>query len=223
MAVADTILSMREVTKTYRAKASVVAALRDFSLDIAAGEFVAVRGSSGSGKTTALLAAAGLLSIDKGDVAVGGVALRPLNQAGRAALRAREVGFAFQQFHLIPYLSILENVMVPAMAAGAKGAAERGRELLERFGLAARLQHLPGQLSAGEQQRAAMARALVNSPRLLLADEPTGNLDESNAASVLDRIRQFAAEGGAVMLVTHDAAAAGRADRVVRLEQGSMA
>ncbi len=221
--MADCVLEMHGVAKTYRTGSSQVHALRDFSLCIAAGEFVAVRGPSGSGKTTALLAAAGLLSVDEGDIRVCGTALGPLGSAARAALRADSIGFAFQQFNLIPYLSVLENVLVPLVAARNAGEEGRGRELLERFGLASRVQHLPGELSAGEQQRVAMARALVNRPRLLLADEPTGNLDETNAAAVLDYIRDFAAGGGAVMLVTHDAAAAGRGDRTVRIEQGSVA
>jgi ABC-type lipoprotein export system ATPase subunit len=214
---------MRDVSKTYRTDGAAVVALQGFSMSIGPGEFVAVRGSSGSGKTTALLAAAGLLSVDKGEILVDGTAVGPLGPAGRASLRASRIGFAFQQFHLIPYLSVLENVLVPLMAAGRMEGAERARQLLERFGLAGRLSHLPGQLSAGEQQRVGMARALVNNPRLLLADEPTGNLDESNAAAVLDYIREFAAAGGGVMLVTHDAAAAGRADRQVRIERGSVA
>jgi ABC-type lipoprotein export system ATPase subunit len=221
--MAEPVLAMAGVIKTYRSRGRAVTALSDFSLVVPAGEFVAVQGPSGSGKTTALLAAAGLLTVDTGDITVDGTAVVPLSPAARARLRATTMGFAFQQFHLLPYLSVLDNVLVAPMAAGIRDAGDRARALLVRLGLEHRMHHVPGELSAGEQQRTALARALVNDPKMILADEPTGNLDVDNARVALDHLVEFAREGRAVVLVTHDDRVAERADRTVRLEGGRAA
>lgn len=217
----DTVLQMSHVDKSYRTRTGTVSALTDVSIGIGAGEFVAMQGPSGSGKTTALLVAAGLLDSDRGEVVVDGASLGGLGPGQRASLRADAMGFAFQQFHLVPYLSVLENVLVPGMVSQA-ATEERARELIERFGLQDRLEHKPSELSAGEQQRTALARALVNRPKIILADEPTGNLDPDNADVVLSHLAAFASEGGAVLLVTHDQQAADTAQRRIRLESGSV-
>jgi len=215
------VLELANVSKAYRTRQGPVAALSGVSFGVAAGEFVALRGPSGSGKTTALLAAAGLLTVDSGDVTVAGTRVNGLSAEGRARLRASTMGFAFQQFHLIPYLTVLENVLVPGLSPGApEGGGRRAQELVAQFGLVDRTHHTPGQLSAGEQQRVALARALVNQPKVILADEPTGNLDEENALMVLRHLEEFARAGGAVLLVTHDPTAAAHARRCVRLEAG---
>jgi ABC-type lipoprotein export system ATPase subunit len=161
-----------------------------------------------------------LLRPTGGRIRIDGEDPYALSPSRRAALRARTVGFVFQQFHLIPYLSVLDNVLAPALALPSRTATERARALVAEFGLADRGAHVPAALSTGERQRVALARALLNRPGLLLADEPTGNLDRDNAAIVLDHLRRFAEDGGTVLLVTHDPAAAGCADRTLHLQDG---
>jgi len=187
---------------------------------VAPGEFVAIQGPSGSGKTTVLFAAAGLLGVDSGDVVVDGKALGPLSVEARARIRATTMGFAFQQFNLVPYLDVLDNVLVPTVMVGSHEARQRATELIEHFGLGPRLHHTPAELSAGEQQRVALARALVNRPKIILADEPTGNLDEKSADVVLRYLGEFTEGGGCVLLVTHDTRASGHAQRCIMLEGG---
>ena len=216
------MLSVRNVSKSYRRSGRAVQALDEVSLEVADGEFVVVRGPSGSGKTTLLLAAGGLLAPDAGRVEVDGQAPYQLSPDQRAGLRAATIGFVFQQFHLVPYLSVSDNVRTPALAAGIRDAGDRARQLIERFGLGDRADHLPGQLSTGERQRTALARALLNRPKLLLADEPTGNLDEDNAQVILASLAEFTDRGGAVLLVTHETAVAKYARRIVRLENGRL-
>lgn len=212
------LLQLTQIAKTYRAgQPGEVRALPPLSLDLAAGEFAAVQGPSGCGKTTLLLIAGGLLAPTAGRVTLAGEDPYALSPERRAEFRARHLGFVFQQFHLVPYLSVFENVLAPALATTLPDARARAEELMARFGLQARRHHVPGELSTGERQRTALARALLNRPRLLLADEPTGNLDGENAAIVLAHLREFAQAGGAVLLVTHEDAAAARADRIVRL------
>jgi ABC-type lipoprotein export system ATPase subunit len=217
------LLSIRGASKSYLRPPAEVRALDGVSLDVDAGEFVAVEGPSGCGKTTLLLVAGGLLRPDAGDVRVAGQDPYALPADRRAAFRARTIGFVFQEFHLVPYLSVLHNVLAPALAGTADGARDRALDLIERFGLSARRHHVPAELSSGERQRTALARALLNRPQLLLADEPTGNLDRQNALAVLRALREFAAGGGAVLLVTHDEQAAAAADRRVRLQAGRVA
>ncbi len=213
------MLKIENVSKTYRGPQDV-RALANVSLEIRPGEFVAVQGPSGCGKTTLLLVAGGLLEPDAGRVTAGGEDLYALPPGPRARIRAARIGFVFQQFHLLPYLNVLENVLAPTLALPSDGAEARAGELIERLGLAARARHKPAELSAGEQQRAALARALLNRPGLLLADEPTGNLDEAAAEDVVRRLEEFARGGGAVLLATHNPRAAARAGRIVRMEGG---
>jgi putative ABC transport system ATP-binding protein len=217
------VLQVRNLTKTYQCPAGMVRALDDFSLGVESGEFVAVQGPSGCGKTTLLLAAGGLLRPSAGQVQVNGQDPYALAPEARARFRAAQLGFVFQQFHLIPYLSVLDNVLAPALALALPGAQQRAEELVTRFGLQDRAHHVPAELSTGERQRAALARALLNSPKLLLADEPTGNLDRENAGLVLDCLSSFARDGGAVLLVTHDSSAAQQASRTVRIQGGRLA
>jgi ABC-type lipoprotein export system ATPase subunit len=194
-----------------------VQALAPISLDVAPGEFVAVQGPSGSGKTTLLLCAGGLLRPDAGQVVLHDKDLYELSAEDRAHVRAATIGFVFQQFHLVPYLSVLENVLAPALATVVPEAPTRARELIDWVGLGNRQEHFPGQLSSGERQRTALARALLARPRLVLADEPTGNLDENSGALVLGQLALVAKEGAAVLLVTHDRRAAGMAGRIISL------
>jgi ABC-type lipoprotein export system ATPase subunit len=167
-----------------------------------------------------LLAAGGLLRPDAGNVTVAGQDPYALSPEERAKFRAAHIGFVFQQFHLVPYLNVLDNVLVPSLAAPAM--RERAVELVAQFGLADRAHHVPAQLSVGERQRCALARALLNRPKLLLADEPTGNLDPDNGKLVLAALAGFVQQGGAVLLVTHDERASGVAQRWVRLRQGKV-
>ena len=211
------MLDIREISKTYTTGGKNVPVLDSMSLHVKPGEFVAVKGSSGCGKSTLLLSAGGLLMPDSGQVLVAGEAPYELSPGARADFRATRIGFVFQQFHLVPYLDVLDNVLAPSMAHNLPGARDRGLELIEHFGITDRIGHLPGELSTGERQRTALARALLNHPKLLLADEPTGNLDGDSGAVVLDYMKEFAADGGAVLMVTHEAQAAGRADRVIEL------
>ncbi|MDH3583877.1 MAG: ABC transporter ATP-binding protein [Phycisphaerae bacterium] len=213
-------LRLDSLVKTYRKDGQAIHALSGLSLDLDAGDFVAVQGPSGCGKSTLLLVAGGLLAPDQGSVTWDGQDIYRLSAAQRAAQRARTIGFVFQQFHLIPYLSVEDNVLAPTLAGGDAGARERARSLIDRFGLGPRRRHTPAELSVGERQRTALARALLQEPRVLLADEPTGNLDPANAGQVLDHLAQFAAAGGSVLLVTHDRDAAARATRTVALESG---
>jgi ABC-type lipoprotein export system ATPase subunit len=213
------VLRAENLVKTYRGPGREVRALDGFCLRADPGEFVVVQGPSGCGKTTLLLVLGGLLRPDGGRVAVDGQDPYALAPGARARLRAENVGFVFQQFHLVPYLTVFENVLAASLARPSADAAARARDLVAHVGLADRADHVPAQLSTGERQRVALARALLNRPRLLLADEPTGNLDEASAARVLEHLRAFAAEGGTVVLATHDPAAA-RAGRVVRMQDG---
>ena len=215
------ILSLENVSKTYRGPDGEIAALNDFSLTISTGEFVAVRGPSGCGKSTLLLMAGGLLSPDHGVISIDGEDLYAMGSENRAHYRSMKIGFVFQQFHLVPYLSVLDNILVATVqkpASTKNGVLETAHQLIERFGLSARAHHVPSQLSTGERQRTALARALLNRPSLILADEPTGNLDRENADTVLEDLAAFAGDGGAVLLVTHDPVASERADKQVELD-----
>ncbi len=199
------VLQLDGVTKTYRRRTGEkVVALRDAALQVHDGEFEVVYGPSGSGKSTLLLGAGGLLEPEKGTITVNGQDLYALSPEERAVYRAKHIGYVFQQFHLIPFLSVLENVLTPTLALGGPDLRERAKELVALFGLEHRSDHPPSELSTGERQRVAMARALLHKPKLLLADEPTGNLDEKNAAIVIGHLREFARNGGAVLVVTHD-------------------
>ncbi len=216
----ETVVTLEGVTICYRRRGRLpVTALDSVCLTLRAGERCAIHGASGSGKSTLLLCAGGLLRPDSGDVTLAGERLYALSSEARSAVRARHIGFVFQQFHLIPYLNVLDNVLVPSLAAGG-GADPRPRAeaLIERFGLRDRRLHPPSELSIGERQRVALARALLLEPQVLLADEPTGNLDEENGMLVMEALGEFAQSGGAVLVVTHDRRIS--ADRICRLEAG---
>jgi putative ABC transport system ATP-binding protein len=217
------MLEIRSLRKAFPGPMGIVTALDGVSLEVAAGEFVAVRGPSGSGKTTLLMAAGGLLQPDSGQVIVDGQDFYRLPAGERSRLRAHTVGFVFQQFHLVPYLSVLENVLAPSLAKPTPGSRERAADLIARFGLGQRSRHVPAGLSTGERQRTALARALLNQPRLLLADEPTGNLDDESGEVVLRCLADFARAGGAVLLVTHDTRAADFAERSIHLPHALLA
>jgi ABC-type lipoprotein export system ATPase subunit len=219
----DALLAARSISKSYRLGASEVPALHDVSLDVSPGEFVAIRGPSGSGKTT-LLNLLGLLdSPDLGEVRVGDVDAAALSENAKSDLRRDRFGFVFQTFNLIPTLTALQNVEAKLAPTGV-GAAElrqRSLDLLGEVGLAERAEHLPSQLSGGEQQRVAIARALSTGPRVVLADEPTGNLDSTTGAEIVELLTALSEEHRqTVVLVTHDHDVAAKAQRVVRMQDG---
>ena len=197
--------------------------LKDITFQVQAGGFVAIVGPSGSGKTTLLGLLAGLDRPTAGRIVLDGVDLTPLDEDQRARLRRERVGFVFQSFQLIPTLTAQENIQVPLELAGDGDATARAAKLLERVGLAARGHHYPAQLSGGEQQRVAVARAFSTRPRILFADEPTGNLDAANGATVIQLMLDLNAESGTTLvLVTHDPDLAGRARRIIRLSDGAI-
>lgn len=216
------MIQLQQVNKVYTTSRGTVRALDDVSLEVAGGEFVAVRGASGSGKSTLLAVIGGLAQPTGGLVTVCGCELTQMSPGQRSQFRAEHIGFVFQMFHLLPYLNVLDNVLLAAPSTTQEHKTY-ATELLDRFGLTQRRWHRPAQLSAGERQRVAMARALLNRPALLLADEPTGNLDDRNAGAVLDLLAQYHQGGGTVVLVTHHADAAARAQRTVTLEAGRFA
>jgi putative ABC transport system ATP-binding protein len=217
------MLIAKEVTKEYRSGEHTLAVLKDVSFDVPQGSFIAIVGPSGSGKTTLLGLLAGLDRPTRGSITLEDVDLGDLDENARARLRGEKVGFVFQTFQLIPTLTALENVQVPLELRGTPGAEERAKELLERVGLSARAHHFPMQLSGGEQQRVAIARAFANSPRILFADEPTGNLDGATGAKIFELLQSLNTDSGAtIVLVTHDANLASKATRIIRLSDGEI-
>jgi len=203
--------------------ASKVQILKNISLDIAKGEAVALIGPSGSGKSTLLMTMAGLERPDSGQILVEDTDLGPMNEDELARFRGRHIGIVFQSFHLIPTMNALENVAIPLELAGAPDATSRAKAELIRVGLGERLTHYPAQLSGGEQQRVAIARALAPNPAILVADEPTGNLDESNGTAIIDLLFALKKERGATLvLVTHDSGLASLCDRQIRLRSGQI-
>jgi len=216
------MIEVKNLCKTYTGRGNKVVALDNVSLAVKRGEFVAVQGPSGCGKTTLLLAVGALLMPTSGSVSVDGKNPYALTAEHRARFRGTTIGFVFQQFHLVPYLSVEENVLAASLAGPVNGARERAKSLMEHFQLSSRARHVPAELSVGERQRVALARALLNQPKVVLADEPTGNLDGENAEIVLRHLAEFAQRGGAVLLVTHDARAARYAGRTVLMRQGGV-
>jgi ABC-type lipoprotein export system ATPase subunit len=215
---------MENVCKRFaRAGNAPLRVLDGVSAEVEAGTFAAIRGPSGCGKSTMLLIAGALLTPDSGAVTVAGENLIAMPPENRARRRAALLGFVFQKFHLLPYLTVEENVRSAALALKAADDKARAGDLIERFGLNERRRHLPRELSVGEQQRVAMARALFNRPKVLLADEPTGNLDPENGRIVLDTFQEFAEQGGTVLMVTHHPDAAARAGKVWQLDHGRLA
>ena len=215
------IVSLRGLSVTLTGAAGAVEILRGIDLDLTAGEAVSVIGPSGAGKTTLLMIIGGLERPSAGEVSVAGHDLRTLDEDGLAQFRGRHVGIVFQSFHLIPTMTALENVAAPRELAGEIGAFEQARAELAAVGLDHRLGHYPGELSGGEQQRVAIARALVNQPSLLLADEPTGNLDAATGAQVMDHLFARSRDNGATLvLITHEARLAGLCGRTIRMVDG---
>jgi putative ABC transport system ATP-binding protein len=201
-----------------------VHALAGVSLHVREGELVSIMGPSGSGKSTLLFAMGGLSEPTTGEVRLGMQSVYALDASARAALRRTDVGFVFQTFNLVPYLDCLENVVLPAVLAGKSRAEARAAaaEMLERLGLSARARHLPAELSVGERQRVGVGRALVNGPKVLLADEPTGNLDPVLADSILELLHELRNGGQTIAMVTHDPRLAARTDRVIVLKEGQI-
>jgi ABC-type lipoprotein export system ATPase subunit len=222
--VTSPIVRAQGLVKTFGQGRAARRVLDGAALEVAGGELVAVVGRSGSGKSTLLHLLGGLDKPEAGTIELAGERVDGRSERDLARLRARRVGFVFQFFHLVPELSGEENVALAArLPDSAPGAPERGRELIERLGLGDAAGRMPHELSGGEQQRIALARALVNDPAVVLDDEPTGNLDPEAAAIVLDVLREVAAEGRAVVLVTHEEAATDAATRVLRLQDGVLA
>jgi putative ABC transport system ATP-binding protein len=218
------ILEIRGLSKSYAAPGATVQALRGVELSLAPGEFVALMGPSGSGKSTLLQLVAGLDRPTEGEILLDGQRVDMLGEARRAVLRRTHIGFIFQFFNLIGNLTVADNVELPALLAGVSpGEARRRREqLLGELGVKDRAQHVPAQLSGGEQQRVAIARALINRPRLLLADEPTGNLNSQGMIEVTGVLRQYHDHGQSILLVSHDARVAASADRVLYMRDGQI-
>jgi len=215
------MIELRGVSKTVVSGSEPLTILHPFTATIPEGRFVAIVGPSGSGKSTLLGLIAGLDSPSSGAVVIDGVDITALDEDGLARLRGEKIGFVFQFFHLIPSLTAYENVAVPMEIAGAHDVAARARALLEEVGLTGRAHHYPSQLSGGEQQRVALARALANNPPIVLADEPTGNLDTANGRLIMEMLRRVhAARGTTLVLVTHDAELAAMADATIVLRDG---
>lgn len=225
MAAADhvgPVIEARDVVKRYETEAEVILALAGVSVAVEPGEFVAIMGPSGSGKST-LLNVLGLLDEPtEGSVFLDGEDTSTLSEAERTRARKRTIGFIFQNFYLIPTLTAQENVEIPRLLDQDPETSGRAAELLSRVGLGERLDHTPGELSGGQKQRVAIARSLINDPRVLLADEPTGNLDRATGRSVLEQFQEICAEGVAVIAVTHDAQVTDHADRTITLVDGKI-
>jgi putative ABC transport system ATP-binding protein len=217
------MIEVRSLTKTYRSGNDTLTVVKDISFSLEAGASCAIVGPSGSGKTTLIGLCAGLDLPSSGEVNLDGVSLGALNEDGRARVRNEIVGFVFQTFQLLPTLTALENVMVPMELRGGNHARDQAVELLKRVGLGERLTHYPAQLSGGEQQRVALARAFINRPKILFADEPTGNLDAETGKLVIENLFALNADAGTTLvLVTHDLELAKRARHIIRLKGGAV-
>jgi putative ABC transport system ATP-binding protein len=217
------MIKISNLSMHYALNEAHITVLQDINLSIARGESIAIVGPSGSGKTTLLLLLAGLEQPASGTIMLDDVALDQLDRDQLSDLRRDSIGIVFQSFHLVPSLSALDNVALPLEIAGQRDARAKAAQMLERVGLAARQRHYPSQLSGGEQQRVAIARALVHRPKLLLADEPTGNLDDHTGADITDLLFALNREtNSTLVLVTHDMELAGRCDRILRLHDGQL-
>jgi len=222
----DALLKCSEVHKSFKPGKTVVSVLRGVDMEVRRDEWVAVQGASGSGKTTLLNILGTLEKPDEGEVLCGGVSYASMNRAAKAAFRNEKLGFVFQAYHMLPELSVIENARLPAMIKGvsAKDATKRAEELLERVGLGERKTHMPMELSGGERQRAAIARALINDPELILADEPTGNLDSQAGRKILEIFDELKKSRitKSIVMITHDADVAKWADRTILLKDGKV-
>lgn len=213
---------LQSVTQTYKRRGHVVTALDNCDLEIPDNDFIAIVGPSGSGKTTLLSVLGGMMAPSAGDVSLDGRSLYQMTIDERTKLRGEKIGFVFQSFNLVPWLSACENVQIPLMISGkpADEQRERALELLDRVGLSERADHLPSELSQGQQQRVALARTLANDPQVILADEPTGNLDSETRQQVMRYLDEFHNDGRTIVMVTHDADTAAFAKRTIRLVDG---
>jgi putative ABC transport system ATP-binding protein len=218
------MLKMENVSKVYKHRGQTVTALDKATVEIPRGDFVSVVGPSGSGKSTLLLMLGGMLSPSQGRILMEDQSVYDMNPSDRARLRREKVGFVFQTFNLVTYLSALENVQIPLFLAKMDDDAQEQRAvaLLERVGLGDRLHHKPCELSVGQQQRVALARMLANDPAVILADEPTGNLDPENSRQIIGFLEEFNQEGRTIVMVTHDPRAARRAKRLLKLTLGTI-
>ena len=214
------MIRLEKVSKIYRTKKGDVKALDKVSLHIKERELVVIRGPSGSGKTTLLLSIGGMLCPTEGQVIANKSDIYAMSKRERALFRAENIGFVFQLFHLVPYLNILENVLLPAGVGKNKYGQQDAEKLLKRLNLLERMCHKPSELSAGEKQRTAVARAMLKRPRIILADEPTGNLDPENSEEIIEYLADFRRSGGTVIIVTHGKAVDSYADRIIHLEKG---
>lgn len=211
----------QNITKSYDMQTKVVNALEDVSLEIKKGEFVSLRGPSGCGKSSLLLTIGGMIKPTSGSAIVNDTNLYQLNSKQRSAFRGENIGFIFQSFHLIPYLDVMENVLTASICNG-KDSKSKAFELIDKFHLSLRINHKPSELSTGEKQRVALARAFLNSPSIILADEPTGNLDPENTTIVMNHLKEYQKDGGTIVLVTHQNNHEQYSDRTVFMEAGKI-
>ena len=218
------MLSIEAVSKYYNHRSQSVTGLHDVTFDIQKGDFISIVGPSGSGKSTLLLILGGMLLPSTGRVLFNGQSLYDLTPDQRSSIRKKEMGFVFQTFNLMPYLTALENVQIPLLLAGVNGDKQKRKaiSLLERLGLSDRLNHKPSELSIGQQQRVALARVLANDPSVILADEPTGNLDPDTSEQVINFFEEINQEGRTIAMVTHDPNAARKAKRTLKLINGTI-
>ena len=216
------MIKLKGINKKFFSRDGQVNALRDIDLKITKGEFVIIRGPSGCGKTTLLMTMAGILSPTSGSVKIDGNNLYTSGIIKRNKFRAQYFGFVFQMFHLIPYLNVVDNVILAGPGAAKKADKTRAKDILEKLGLTERICHTPSQLSSGEKQRVALARAFFNEPPILIADEPTGNLDPENAAVVHDHLSKYHKQGRTVVLVTHDSNVDLQTDREILMDKGKI-
>ncbi len=213
------MIRLKQVSKVFKTSRGQVKALDDVSLSVRKNEFVVVRGPSGSGKTTLLFTLGGMLEPNTGQVIVCDRDVYSMSSRARAKFRAGTIGFVFQMFHLVPYLDVHENIVLTPRAGHQRRNIDTG-ELVDRLGLSSRIHHKPSELSAGEMQRTAIARAIFRQPEIILADEPTGNLDPGNTREIIDHLCEYHSSGGTVVMVTHGREAESHADRIIRLEEG---
>lgn len=216
------MVEIKEITKKFSSKKNNVVALNKVTLKVEKGEFVLIKGESGSGKSTLLFTIGGMMNPTSGNVKVNDKDIFSLSEKERGNYRANEIGFVFQSYHLLPYLNVYENIMLPDELATTKINQEDVLKITEELGIKDRLYHKPSELSAGEKQRVAIARALIINPSVILADEPTGNLDEKNTIEVMDHLKAFQQKGGTILMVTHGNLADSYASRIIELDKGKL-
>lgn len=215
------MLKLEKIAKKFTRSSAEIKLFENFSFSAQKGDFLAICGPSGCGKTTLMLMMGSLLAPDSGQVMIDGTDIYSLSPEERANFRARKIGFVFQQFHLLPYLSIQENILLPELALKQRDFSAKSAELIQTLGLGHRETHFPAEMSIGERQRTALARALIHDPDIVLADEPTGNLDQKNTDIVIAKMKQLASEGKCIIMVTHDMEAAKKADKITEINKSS--